>query len=89
MFSVQCSGFRVQGSGFRVQGSGFRVQGSGFRVQGSGFRKTVRPNAKAEPSHPGDDLSDFVPREYLGAYYLEMDYTEGYGEIVYDFLLDS
>jgi hypothetical protein len=32
------------------------------------------------------DLSDFQPREYLGANYLEMDYTEGYGEIVHDFL---
>lgn len=32
------------------------------------------------------DLSDFQPREYLGANYLEMDFTEGYGEIVHDFL---
>lgn len=32
------------------------------------------------------DLSDFVPLEYYGAYYMEMDYTEGYAEIVYDFL---
>ena len=32
------------------------------------------------------DLSDFTPREYFGAYYLEMDYTEGYAEIVHDFL---
>ena len=32
------------------------------------------------------DLSDFTPREYLGARYLEMDYTEGYGRIVRDFL---
>ena len=35
------------------------------------------------------DLSDFTPLEYLGAYYLEMDYTEGYGEIVHDFLKDG
>jgi acetoacetate decarboxylase len=35
---------------------------------------------------PTYDLSDFTPREYFGAYYLEMDYTEGYGEIVKDFL---
>ena len=35
---------------------------------------------------PVYDLSDFTPREYLGAYYLEMDYTEGYGEVVRDFL---
>ena len=32
------------------------------------------------------DLSDFTPREYLGAHYVEMDYTEGYAEIVRDFL---
>ena len=31
------------------------------------------------------DLSDFIPREYLGAYYVEMDYTEGYAEIIRDF----
>lgn len=35
---------------------------------------------------PVYDLSDFTPREYFGAGYLEMDYTEGYGEIVKDFL---
>ena len=33
------------------------------------------------------DLSDFTPQEYLGAYYLEMDYTEGYAKIVHDFLM--
>jgi len=32
------------------------------------------------------DLSGFTPVEYLGAYYIEMDFTEGYGEIVHDFL---
>ena len=32
------------------------------------------------------DLSDFTPREYYGAYYVEMDFTEGYAEIVHDFL---
>lgn len=32
------------------------------------------------------DLSDFAPRETLGAHYVEMDFTEGYGEIVKDFL---
>lgn len=31
------------------------------------------------------DLSDFTPRTYLGAYYAEMDYTEGHAEIVKDF----
>jgi len=38
--------------------------------------------------HPSPiyDLSDFTPRQYLGAHYVEMDYTEGYGEIVKDFL---
>ena len=32
------------------------------------------------------DLSDFVPLEYFGAWYVEMDYTEGFAEIVHDFL---
>jgi acetoacetate decarboxylase len=38
--------------------------------------------------HPSPiyDLSDFTPREYYGAHYVEMDYTEGYAEIVHDFL---
>ena len=35
---------------------------------------------------PTYDLSDFTPLEYLGAWYVEMDYTEGYGEIARDFL---
>jgi acetoacetate decarboxylase len=35
---------------------------------------------------PVYDLSDFAPREYCGAHYLEMDYTEGWAEIVRDFL---
>jgi acetoacetate decarboxylase len=34
------------------------------------------------------DLSGFAPLEYFGAYYLEMDMTEGWGEIVKDFLAD-
>jgi len=38
-----------------------------------------------QPS-PIYDLFDFTPRQYLGAHYLEMDYTEGYGDIVRDFL---
>lgn len=38
-----------------------------------------------QPS-PTYDLSDFVPRELLGAHYVEMDYTEGYAEITRDFL---
>ena len=32
------------------------------------------------------DLSDFAPLEYFGAWYAEMDYTEGFAEIVHDFL---
>jgi hypothetical protein len=32
------------------------------------------------------DLSDFTPEEYYGAHYVEMDYTEGFAEIVHDFL---
>ena len=35
---------------------------------------------------PTYNLSDFTPREYFGAHYVEMDYTEGYGEIVADLL---
>jgi acetoacetate decarboxylase len=35
------------------------------------------------------DLSDFAPREYYGAHYVEMDYTEGYAEIVHDFLQED
>ena len=38
-----------------------------------------------DPS-PIYNLADFTPREYYGAYYLEQDYTEGYGEVVHDFL---
>ncbi|MAE65687.1 MAG: hypothetical protein CMJ18_15570 [Phycisphaeraceae bacterium] len=38
-----------------------------------------------DPS-PVYDLSDFTPREYLGAWYCEMDFTEGYGEVAKDFL---
>jgi len=37
-------------------------------------------------SSPVYDLSDFTPRDYFGAHYVEMDFTEGYGEIVKDFL---
>ena len=32
------------------------------------------------------DLSGFAPLEYFGAWYAEMDYTEGFAEIVHDFL---
>lgn len=38
-----------------------------------------------EPT-PVYDLSDFAPLDYRGAWYLEMDYTEGFGQIVHDFL---
>jgi len=38
---------------------------------------------------PTYDLSDFTPLEYYGAHYLEMDYTEGYAEIVHDFLRED
>ena len=40
---------------------------------------------KFEPI-PTYDLSHFTPLEYLGAYYLEQDYTEGYATIAHDFL---
>ena len=35
---------------------------------------------------PVFDLSDFTPREYYGAHYIEMDYTEQYADIVDDLL---
>jgi acetoacetate decarboxylase len=35
---------------------------------------------------PVYDLSRLVPREFVGAAYAELDYSEGYGEIVHDFL---
>ena len=35
---------------------------------------------------PVHDLSGLEPLEYLGAFYVEQDYTEGYAEIVRDFL---
>jgi acetoacetate decarboxylase len=35
---------------------------------------------------PVYDLSRLAPREHLGAHYAELDYTEGYGVIVHDFL---
>ena len=38
---------------------------------------------------PTYDLSEFTPLEYLGAYYLEMDYSENYAEIVHDFLSEE
>ena len=38
-----------------------------------------------QPS-PVYDLSDFTPIEYLGAYYVETDFTEGFGKIVRDFI---
>lgn len=40
---------------------------------------------QCDPS-PIYNLADFTPLEYYGAYYLEQDYTEGYGEVVHDFL---
>lgn len=50
------------------------------------------PKPRPASRKPGEleitDLSDFTPLEYLGAGYLEMDYSEGYGEIVRDFLAE-
>ena len=34
------------------------------------------------------DLSDFTPLEYFGAFYVELDMTENWGEIVRDFLAE-
>ena len=41
-----------------------------------------------DPS-PVYGLSDFSPLGYYGAHYVESDFTEGYGEIVHDFLQES
>lgn len=38
---------------------------------------------------PTCDLSDFTPRKYYGAYYLETDYTENYVVIIRDFLAQN
>jgi len=38
---------------------------------------------------PVYDLSGLTPLEYYGAHYVEMDYTEGYGAIVHEFLRDQ
>ncbi len=38
---------------------------------------------------PTYNLFDFAPLEYFGAYYLEKDHTDGFGEIVHDFKKDS
>ena len=38
---------------------------------------------------PNYDLSGFTPLEYYGAYYIEQDFTEGYGEILHDFLKED
>lgn len=42
--------------------------------------------ARAVRSDAIYDLSDFTPLDYYGAHYLEMDFTEGYGKVVQDFL---
>jgi acetoacetate decarboxylase len=41
--------------------------------------------ASFEPS-PVFDLSGLCPRELLGAHFAELDYTEGFGQIIHDFL---
>ena len=38
---------------------------------------------------PTYNLFDFAPLEYHGAYYIEIDHTDGFGEIVHDFKNDS
>ena len=38
---------------------------------------------------PNYDLSGFTPLEYYGAYYSEQEFTEGYGEILHDFLKED
>ena len=29
------------------------------------------------------------PKEYLGAYYHELDYTQGHGKVIYDYLTEA
>lgn len=74
-----------------------RVDGKGADVMqlidGSGVTTDVTVHVRRagegvvqfNPS-PTYDLSDFTPLEYYGAYYTEMDYTEGYGKIIHDFM---
>jgi len=74
-----------------------KVDGKGVDVMQIIDGSKVATDVSVQVSRKGDgvvefspspiyDLSDFKPVEYLEAYYLEMDFTEGYGEIIHDFL---
>lgn len=77
----------------RADGTGADV----FQIVGSSDVVTevtthiVRAGDGVVELHPSPvyDLSDFTPREYFGAYYTETDFTEGYGEVVKDFLAEE
>jgi len=74
-----------------------KVDGKGVDVMQIIDGSKVATDVSVQVSRKGDgvvefspspiyDLSDFKPVEYFEAYYLEMDFTEGYGEIIHDFL---
>jgi len=74
----------------RVDGKGVDVMQivDGSKVATDVFVRVCRKGdgiVEFAPS-PIYDLSDFKPIEYFGSYYMEMDFTEGYGEVVHDFL---
>ena len=76
----------------RADGPGAEVMQliDGGTVQGDAVVHVARAGdgvVEFRPS-PVFDLSSLVPREYLGAYYLEQDFTEMYGRIVRDFVKD-
>ena len=73
-----------------------RADGQGFDVMQLIDASNVKTDITVHVARAGDgivqfnpspiyDLSDFTPREYFGAFYVEMDYTEGFAEIVKDF----
>ena len=77
-----------------------RVDGKGADVMQLIDGANVGTDVTVHVCHAGDgvvqfhpspiyDLSDFTPLEYFGAHYVEKDFTEGYGEIVKDFLSQS
>lgn len=76
-----------------------RADGNGLDVHQLIDAGGVSTNVMVHVSRSGDGvvqfnpspiygLTGFAPQEYHGAYYVEMDYTEGYAEIVRDFLCE-
>lgn len=77
-----------------------RVDGSGLDVMQLIDLATTTTDQVVHVRRAGDgvvqfnpspiyDLSGFTPLEYSGAYYVEMDMTENWGEIVKDFLVED